>query len=140
MTCTTVEEKTSAGNKLQRHKVHNAVKLTNPEQTTEDLTSQNDVAMTQIARVVSVVMTYLVISVSMIFANKYLVGSGQSDDQDFSLFVAWVQCCVAVGFLRLRFSVFSKFLIFQGLDRALWRHSTWGRPKLRLTFRPRCFR
>lgn len=52
----------------------------------------------QYAKVVGVVLTYLVISVSMIFANKYLVGTSESE-KDLSIFVAWFQCCVTVCFV-----------------------------------------
>ncbi len=58
----------------------------------------------QYLKVGLVILTYFTISISMIFANKYLVGTGDSE-KDFSIFVAWVQCCVTVAFLSaLRFA------------------------------------
>lgn len=49
-------------------------------------------------KILCVVLTYWVISITMVFANKYLVGT-QESELDLSLFVAWIQCLVTVGFV-----------------------------------------
>ena len=46
-----------------------------------------------------VVVTYWFISISLVFANKYLVGNKNS--YDVSIFVAWMQCMVTVLFILL---------------------------------------
>ena len=46
-------------------------------------------------KVVTVVLAYWTISISMVFANKYLLGDRDSS-ADISLYVAWVQCVVSV--------------------------------------------
>ena len=45
-------------------------------------------------RIFVVVVAYWCISISLVFANKYLVGS--KDSHDVSILVAWVQCIVTV--------------------------------------------
>ena len=64
--------------------------------------------MARAIKVLVVVMGYWAISISMVFINKYLVGSQQSQD-DISVFVAWIQCCVSVFMLTL-YSTISKLL------------------------------
>ena len=49
----------------------------------------------QMLQITSVVLFYWAISISLVFANKYLVGTGASST-DISLFVAWAQCIVTV--------------------------------------------
>lgn len=58
-------------------------------------------------KIVCVVLSYWIISISMVFANKYLVGD-KTDDKDVTLFVAWVQCIVTVLFV-------GGIQIFQGI-------------------------
>ncbi|ESN91861.1 hypothetical protein HELRODRAFT_182038 [Helobdella robusta] len=45
-----------------------------------------------ITKIAVVVLSYWVISISMVFANKYLVGN--INDNNISLFVSWVQCII----------------------------------------------
>ncbi|PAA73164.1 hypothetical protein BOX15_Mlig005716g1, partial [Macrostomum lignano] len=47
-------------------------------------------------KIVGVIVTYWTVSISMVFANKYLVGDKLSDKLDVSLFVAWAQCVSTV--------------------------------------------
>jgi len=58
----------------------------------------------QVCKVASVVAAYWTTSISMVFANKYLVGERHTDD--ISLFVSWFQCIMTValvaGFKALR--------------------------------------
>ncbi len=49
-------------------------------------------------KITFIVMSYWTISISMVFANKYLVGE-KTDNQDYTIFVAWVQCIVTVLFV-----------------------------------------
>ena len=67
-------------------------------------------------KITCVVLTYWVISITMLFTNKYLVGD-RKDEVDVSLFVAWFQCCVTVAFV---------FLV--KLIKKLWnfRRTNWG--------------
>ena len=46
-------------------------------------------------KIAGVVLSYWTVSISMVFANKYLVGSKNSE-VDLSIFVAWIQCVVTV--------------------------------------------
>ena len=46
-------------------------------------------------KVIVVVIAYWTISISMVFANKHLLGDKDSS-KDISLFVAWIQCIVSV--------------------------------------------
>lgn len=55
--------------------------------------AQNTMAI-QVCRVASVVAAYWTTSISMVFANKYLVGERHTDD--ISLFVSWFQCIMTV--------------------------------------------
>jgi GDP-fucose transporter C1 len=48
----------------------------------------------EVWRVASVVAGYWTASITMVFANKYIVGGKLTDD--ISLFVSWVQCLVTV--------------------------------------------
>lgn len=48
----------------------------------------------EVAKITTVVLTYWTISITMVFANKYLVG--EKSTVDISLFVAWIQCIVTV--------------------------------------------
>jgi len=48
----------------------------------------------EIGKIICVVISYWAISISMVFANKYLVG-GKST-VDISLFVSWLQCVVTI--------------------------------------------
>jgi len=58
----------------------------------------------QVWKVASVVAAYWTTSISMVFANKYLVGERHTDD--ISLFVSWFQCLMTVmlvaGFKAMR--------------------------------------
>lgn len=47
-------------------------------------------------KIVGVILTYWTVSISMVFANKYLVGDKLSNQLDVSLFVAWAQCVSTV--------------------------------------------
>uniref|UniRef100_A0A1I8GSI6 TPT domain-containing protein n=2 Tax=Macrostomum lignano TaxID=282301 RepID=A0A1I8GSI6_9PLAT len=47
-------------------------------------------------KIVGVILTYWTVSISMVFANKYLVGDKLSNKLDVSLFVAWAQCVSTV--------------------------------------------
>ena len=53
---------------------------------------------TEAPKIFCVVVTYWCISISLVFANKYLVGNNDSE-HDVSLFVAWIQCIVTVLFI-----------------------------------------
>ncbi|ELT98471.1 hypothetical protein CAPTEDRAFT_124859 [Capitella teleta] len=59
-------------------------------------------------KIAGVVSAYWVISISLVFANKYLVGA--TDSKDLSLFVAWAQCVITVF-------VVLGLLVFKGLIR-----------------------
>jgi len=48
----------------------------------------------QVCKVATVVAAYWTTSISMVFANKYLVGERHTDD--ISLFVSWFQCIMTV--------------------------------------------
>jgi len=48
----------------------------------------------QVFKIASVVTAYWTTSISMVFANKYLVGARHTDD--ISLFVSWFQCLMTV--------------------------------------------
>ncbi|XP_064642672.1 GDP-fucose transporter-like isoform X2 [Lineus longissimus] len=48
-----------------------------------------------VVQIATVVLSYWTISISMVFANKYLLG-GKHSESDISLFVAWFQCLVTV--------------------------------------------
>jgi len=58
----------------------------------------------QVFKIASVVAAYWTTSISMVFANKYLVGERHTDD--ISLFVSWFQCLMTVllvaGFKAMR--------------------------------------
>ena len=49
----------------------------------------------QVFKIASVVAAYWTTSISMVFANKYLVG--ERNTNDISLFVSWFQCLMTVG-------------------------------------------
>ena len=53
----------------------------------------------RILKICCVIPSYWVISISLVFANKLLVGSVKSDDSDVTVFVAWIQCMVTVTFI-----------------------------------------
>ena len=53
-----------------------------------------------ILKIAAVVLGYWAISISMVFANKHLVGD-RTSKVDMSLFVAWMQCIVTVLFVLL---------------------------------------
>ncbi|XP_074655423.1 GDP-fucose transporter 1-like isoform X2 [Tubulanus polymorphus] len=61
-------------------------------------------------QIVGVVLTYWTVSISMVFANKYLVGGTKNMAADISLFVAWFQCVSSVLFL-VGISLFSRFVL-----------------------------
>jgi len=55
----------------------------------------------RLPQIVNVVLTYWVISISMVFSNKFLVGGantkvGGDKQLDVSIFVAWMQSIVCV--------------------------------------------
>jgi len=58
----------------------------------------------QVFKIATVVAAYWTTSISMVFANKYLVGERHTDD--ISLFVSWFQCLMTVllvaGFKAMR--------------------------------------
>ena len=49
----------------------------------------------QVGKIICVVLGYWTISISMVFANKYLVGDNKNST-DVSIFVAWFQCAITV--------------------------------------------
>jgi len=56
----------------------------------------------QASRIINVVLTYWLVSISMVFFNKWLVGGyGGSNDhgEDVSIFIAWSQCVVCVIYI-----------------------------------------
>jgi len=53
----------------------------------------------QVLKIATVVAMYWTVSISMVFANKYLVGERHTDD--ISLFVSWFQCIMTVGLVAL---------------------------------------
>jgi len=72
-------------------------------------------------RIACVVLSYWVISISMLFTNKYLVGSSSDSGGDISLFVAWFQCLVTVIFVLI-----SKLCImFWNFRSSDWSVSSW---------------
>src|SRR6218665_1518871 len=87
----------------------------------------------EVARVAVVVLSYWTISISMVFANKYLVGEKSS--VDISLFVSWVQC-VATVFLLLVFTA-GRALYTKNWESARVPYSSFtARPVLQMAF---CF-
>lgn len=66
----------------------------------------------RVAQIINVVLTYWVISISMVFFNKSLVGGHKSDGEeevDISIYIAWSQCVVCVIFVLLYTKIGSKF-------------------------------
>ena len=61
-----------------------------------------------VLKIVAVICGYWVISISMVFANKYLVGDAKTK-VDLTLFVAWMQCIVAV--LAVLLTRLAKYLL-----------------------------
>ncbi|ELU04157.1 hypothetical protein CAPTEDRAFT_187616 [Capitella teleta] len=83
-------------------------------------------------QIIGVVLLYWTISISLVFANKYLVGNTANNLQDISLLVAWLQCVLTV--LLIFGSRFVRALITQD-----WRvlafplHLLRSRPLLLMT-------
>lgn len=87
----------------------------------------------EIVRVAVVVLSYWTISITMVFANKYLVGDKSSDD--ISLFVSWVQC-IATVILLFAFN-FTRAVYTKNMESAKISYSTMtARPVLQMAF---CF-
>ena len=55
----------------------------------------------RIGHIVNVVLTYWIISISMVFFNKWLVGGTSKSSHDVSIFVAWSQSVVCVIFILI---------------------------------------
>jgi len=55
---------------------------------------KNNTMAVQVFKIAMVVAMYWTTSISMVFANKYLVGERHTDD--ISLFVSWFQCIMTV--------------------------------------------
>lgn len=87
----------------------------------------------EVARVAVVVLSYWTISISMVFANKYLVGEKSS--VDISLFVSWVQC-IATVFLLLAFTVGRAFYTKDWESPRISYSSFTAKPVLQMAF---CF-
>lgn len=68
--------------------------------------SRKDISLVQkYVKVASVVSLYWVVSISMVFVNKYLLGGSSMGDRDAPLFVTCFQCFVTVVFcLLLKYS------------------------------------
>jgi len=66
----------------------------------EATTTTNESFLAKCIRVFLVVSAYWIVSISMVFLNKYLLSS-DSINLDAPLFITWTQCVVAVVFLYL---------------------------------------
>lgn len=63
------------------------------------------ISIAQVLQTANVVLVYWVISISMVFFNKSLVGghrsSNKAEEIDVSIYVAWSQCVVCVLFILI---------------------------------------